>query len=131
MAKELDHRKVAFLVANEGVEQVELTEPWAAVERAGGTPELIAPEAGTVQAFHHLEAADTFPVDHTIADVVADDYVGIVLPGGVANPDQLRLERAAPRVQQRAQDRGIDERRAGEVDDDPVAASEGLVQALA
>jgi len=95
MAKELDHRKVAFLVANEGVEQVELTQPWAAVQRAGGTPELIAPEAGTVQAFHHLEAADTFPVDHTIADIVPDDYVGIVLPGGVANPDQLRLEQSA------------------------------------
>ncbi len=95
MTNELDHRKVAFLVANEGVEQVELTEPWAAVQQAGGKPELIAPKSGTVQAFHHLDVADTFQVDHTTADFDADDYVGIVLPGGVANPDQLRLDRAA------------------------------------
>lgn len=95
MSNELDGSRIAFLTANEGVEQVELTEPWAAVEDAGGSPVLIAPEAGTVQAFHHLTAADEFDVDAAAADADVDDYVGLVLPGGVANPDRLRLSPAA------------------------------------
>jgi|SRR6478735_5599923 len=97
MGNELEHRKVAFLVANEGIEQVELTEPWAAVERAGGVPVLVAPEAGMVQAYHHLDAADTFPVDRTTAELDPREFVGVVLPGGVANPDQLRMD--APAVE--------------------------------
>src|SRR3954471_9564629 len=86
----LQGKVIAFLVASEGIEQVELTEPWKAVEQAGGTPRLVAPEAGEVQAFNHLDKADTFPVDEAVdsADVAA--YDGLVLPGGVANPDQLR-----------------------------------------
>ncbi len=95
MAKQLAGRKVAFLVANEGVEQVELTQPWQAVEQAGGTPELIAPEDGEVQAFNHLDKGDTFPVDRTTDEAVADDYAALVLPGGVANPDHLRTKPAA------------------------------------
>lgn len=87
---ELKGAQVAFLVANEGIEQIELTDPWKAVVAAGGIPRLVAPEAGTAQAFHHLDKADTFPVDVTVADASADDFVGLVLPGGVANPDQLR-----------------------------------------
>lgn len=87
--------KVAFLVAGEGIEQVELTEPWKAVEAAGLQPVLISPEAGEVQAFEHLDKGETFPVDVTLADADADDYVGLVLPGGVANPDALRTEQAA------------------------------------
>jgi protease I len=90
MSSELQNKKVAFLTANEGVEQVELTEPWAAVESAGGTPVLIAPEKGPVQAFKHLDAADSFDADVAVADARVDDYVGLVLPGGVANPDRLR-----------------------------------------
>jgi protease I len=90
MANELSGRKVAFLVANEGIEQVELTEPWQAVVDAGGEPVLIAPEPGTAQAFNHLDKADTFPVDVPVKAANPDDYVGLVLPGGVANPDQLR-----------------------------------------
>ncbi|HEX9994161.1 MAG TPA: DJ-1/PfpI family protein, partial [Acidimicrobiales bacterium] len=90
MANELNGKRVAFLVANEGVEQVELTEPWKAVEAAGGRPELLAPEAGEVQAFHHLDRGDTFPVDRTVGEASPDDYDGLVLPGGVANPDRLR-----------------------------------------
>ncbi|WP_238443272.1 type 1 glutamine amidotransferase domain-containing protein [Salsipaludibacter albus] len=82
---------VAFAVANEGIEQVELTSPWQAVEDAGGTPRLIAPESGTVQAFEHLDKADTFDVDVTFADADPDDYDALVLPGGVANPDNLRM----------------------------------------
>ncbi len=91
----LEGRKVAFLVANEGIEQVELTEPWKAVEAAGGQPELVAPEAGTAQAFNHLDKADTFTVDRTVNEADVADYAGLVLPGGVANPDQLRTKPAA------------------------------------
>jgi protease I len=92
MSTELDGRRIAFLVAQEGVEQVELTEPWKAVEQAGGRPELIAPDDGKVQAYNHLDAASTFDVDRTLEQADPDDYDGVVLPGGVANPDQLRTE---------------------------------------
>ncbi len=95
MAVMSDGRKVAFLVANEGVEQVELTEPWKAVELAGGTPELLAPEAAQVQAFDHLDKAGTFEPAMAVADADPDDYVALVLPGGVANPDQLRTDAGA------------------------------------
>jgi protease I len=91
MADELQGKKIAFLAA-EGVEQVELTEPWKAVEQAGGKPELISTDEGEVQAFNHLDKADTFPVDKTVADANASDYDGLVLPGGVANPDFLRMD---------------------------------------
>lgn len=87
--------RVAFLVAAEGIEQVELTEPWAAVEAAGLQPVLISPAPGQVQALQHLDKGDTFDVDVTVADADADDYVGLVLPGGVANPDALRTETEA------------------------------------
>ena len=90
MAKELQGRRIAFVIANEGAEQVELTEPWQAVRDAGGTPELLAPEAGTAQAFNHLDKADTFPVDRAVGDADPASYDALVLPGGVANPDQLR-----------------------------------------
>jgi protease I len=92
MAGRLQGKRIAFLVATEGIEQVELTEPWKAVEQAGGTPELISLEEGEVQAFNHLDKADTFKVDHTVKDVDASDYDGLVLPGGVANPDMLRTD---------------------------------------
>ena len=94
MARKLDGKTIAFLAA-EGVEQVELTEPWKAVEDAGGTPELISTEAGEVQAFNHLDKADTFPVDHTVSEADASEYDGLVLPGGVANPDFLRTDEDA------------------------------------
>jgi deglycase len=87
---ELDGKRIAFLVANEGVEQVELTRPWEAVREAGAATELIAPEDGEVQAFNHLDKGDTFQVDRVVADAEAADYDGLVLPGGVANPDILR-----------------------------------------
>jgi protease I len=90
MSERIDGKRVAFLVANEGVEQVELTTPWEAVEKAGGEPVLIAPETGEVQAFEHLDKADTFEATEAVADVDAADYDGLVLPGGVANPDRLR-----------------------------------------
>jgi protease I len=91
MAGKLEGKTVAFLAA-EGVEQVELTEPWKAVQDAGGTPELVSVEAGHVQAFNHLDKGDTFAVDHTAADADPSRYDGLVLPGGVANPDFLRTD---------------------------------------
>src|SRR5690348_12149856 len=95
MSNELNGKRVAFLVANEGIEQVELTEPWKAVKEAGAKPTLVALESGKAQAFNHLDKADTFDVDVTADKASADDYDLLVLPGGVANPDQLRTEPTA------------------------------------
>ncbi len=91
MAEELAGKTIAFVTASEGVEQVELTEPWKAVEAAGGTPKLVSVEPGTVQGFNHLDKGDTFEVDLTFADAKVGDFDGVVLPGGVANPDALRM----------------------------------------
>jgi protease I len=101
MASELTGRRVAFLTANEGVEQVELTAPWQAVKDAGGTPELLAPEDGTVQGFNHLDKADTFQVHRSVRDADALDYDALVVPGGVANADFLRTVPAAVTFAQR------------------------------
>jgi len=95
MARNLSGRKIAFLVAPEGAEQVELTEPWKAVDEAGGTPELLSTTSGRIQAFHHLDKGDTFTVDREVSQARAEDYDGLVLPGGVANPDILRTHEAA------------------------------------
>jgi protease I len=95
MPSSLNGKTIAFLVAPEGVEQVELTEPWKAVEEAGGTPELVSTEVGKIQAFNHLTPADTFEADKSVDSVSASDYAGLVLPGGVANPDFLRTNDAA------------------------------------
>jgi protease I len=89
---DLTGKTIAFLVATEGIEQIELTEPWSAVEAAGGTPRLLSTESGKVQAFEHLDRADTFAVDEVVADADPAAYDGLVLPGGVANPDALRLD---------------------------------------
>jgi protease I len=91
----LDGKTIAFLVAPEGVEQVELTDPWEAVEKAGGTPRLLSTKAGKVQAFNHLDQADSFDVDAVVADADAATYDLLVLPGGVANPDNLRMDEDA------------------------------------
>ncbi len=95
MSHELSGRRVAFLVANEGAEQVELTSPWQAVSDAGGSPELLAPSTGTAQAFNHLDKSDEFTVDHAVGEADPADYDAIVLPGGVASPDRLRTVPAA------------------------------------
>jgi protease I len=92
MSDLLQGKKIAFLSANEGVEQVELTEPLKAVREAGAEAELLAPEAGEVQAFDHLDKADAFDVDRPVGEADASEYDGLVLPGGVANPDQLRTK---------------------------------------
>jgi protease I len=95
MSDQLQGKIVAFLVANEGVEQVELTEPLKAVRGAGAEVHLIAPERGDIQAFNHLGKADVFQADRSVEDVAASDYDALVLPGGVANPDILRTVEAA------------------------------------
>ncbi|OLT48009.1 protease [Saccharomonospora sp. CUA-673] len=89
----LSGRRVAFLVAPEGTEQVELTQPWKAVQDVEGLPELVSFGPGDIQAFNHLDKADVFAVDKPVSEASVDDYVGLVLPGGVANPDLLRTDR--------------------------------------
>jgi len=95
MFDQLKGKRIAVLVANEGVEQVELTEPIEAVEAAGAEVDLLAPEAGEIQAFNHLEKGERFEVDRTVGEADAAEYDGLVLPGGVANPDHLRTDEGA------------------------------------
>jgi len=94
VADKLQGKRVAFL-ATDMVEQVELTEPWKAVEEAGGTPELISLEEGEIQGFNHYDKADTFKVDKTVEEASADDYDALVIPGGVGNPDTMRADENA------------------------------------
>jgi protease I len=101
MASELTGTRVAFLTANEGVEQVELTAPWQAVKDAGGTPELIAPQAGEVRAFNHVDKADTFTAHRALRDADPGDYSALVLPGGAVNADELRIAPGAVTFVQR------------------------------
>ena len=92
MSDELKGKTIAILAAD-GVERVELEQPRDAVQAAGGTTQLISLEAGEIQSMDHdLEPASTFPVDKAIADASVDDYDGLILPGGVANPDKLRQD---------------------------------------
>jgi protease I len=97
MAKELEGKRVAFLMANEGVEQVEYFEPRKAVEEAGAEVDVISTEAGQIQGFEHLDKGETWEADKTTSEARADDYDGVVLPGGVANPDNLRADKDAVR----------------------------------
>src|SRR3954464_11118344 len=101
MSSELQGKKIAILTANEGVEQVEYTEPRKALEEAGATVELLHPEKDDVQMFNHLDKADTCKADGAPGDADAGDYDGLMRPGGVANPDNLR-----PHGQAVAVDRG-------------------------
>ena len=91
MANELQGKRIAFIAAD-GVEQVELTEPWKAVEQAGAEPELLSVEEGEIQGFEHLDKGATFKVDKVVSRADPADYDGLVLPGGVANPDFLRTD---------------------------------------
>ena len=83
-------KNVIFLTSAEGIEAVELTDPWKAVTEAGHTARLVSPEGGEVQLFNHLDKAETRTADGAVAEVSADDVDVLVLPGGVANPDLLR-----------------------------------------
>jgi protease I len=92
MTGELQGKRIAFLVANESVEQVELTEPLLAVGNAGAEVDLLAPKDEKIQAFNHLDKGDCFSPTKAVGKADVGDYDGLVLPGGVANPDQLRTE---------------------------------------
>src|SRR4051794_14761766 len=94
MAGKLDGKKIAIL-ATDGVEQVELTEPRKALEEAGAQTDLVSLESGEIQGFDHLDHADKLKVDKTLDDVSADDYDGLLIPGGVANGDFLRASEDA------------------------------------
>jgi protease I len=92
MTDQLQGKRIAILVANEGVEEVELTSPRDALREAGADVDLLAPEDSAIQAFNHLDKSDTFTPDRTVGEASSEDYDGVVLPGGVANPDQLRTD---------------------------------------
>lgn len=91
----LQGMRIAFVVANEGIERVELTRPWEALLAEGARPELVAPKKGTAQTMDHLDKAEEVPVDKATTEVSPKDFDALVLPGGVANPDQLRMDEAA------------------------------------
>jgi protease I len=94
VADKLRGQRIAFL-ATDMVEQVELTEPWNAVKAEGGEPELISLEEGKIQGFNHYNKGDTFEVARTVEEARADDYDGLVVPGGVGNPDTMRTDENA------------------------------------
>lgn len=94
MAQSLTGKTIAVL-ATDGFEQVELTEPVKALREAGATVEVVAPEAGQIQGFNHFDRGDRFTVDRVLAEADASRYDGLVMPGGAHNPDQLRINGAA------------------------------------
>ncbi|MFD5794322.1 type 1 glutamine amidotransferase domain-containing protein [Streptomyces diastatochromogenes] len=98
--------RIAFLVAPEGVEQIELAQPWKAVRSHGHEPVLVSTRAGEVRAFHHLDRADAFPVDEVVGRTSADAFDALVLPGGLANPDFLRMDEGAVAFVREFFDRG-------------------------
>lgn len=94
MANELTGKRIAFL-ATDGVEQVELTQPWKALKSAGADVDLLSIKSGRIQGMNHMDKGDTFEVDGLVSDADVSDYDGLVLPGGVANPDFMRQDSAA------------------------------------
>ena len=105
MTNELQGKRIAFL-ATDGVEQIELTEPWKAVDQAGGEPELISLATGEIQGFEHLDKGERFNVDRAVREADPTEYDGLVLPGGVANPDRLRMDADAVRFVRRFFEQG-------------------------
>jgi protease I len=89
MPNKLNGKRIAIL-ATDGVEQVEMTEPRKALDAAGARTELVSPVKGKLQAWQHLDKGDKFPVDVELDAADPNNYDALVLPGGVANPDQLR-----------------------------------------
>ncbi|MGO9890415.1 MAG: type 1 glutamine amidotransferase domain-containing protein [Solirubrobacteraceae bacterium] len=94
MANELKGKRVAFLFTD-GAEQVEVTEPLEAVRKAGAETDIVSLEKGEVEMWKHFDKGDKMTAEVSVADADASDYDGLVLPGGVANPDQLRLNKDA------------------------------------
>ncbi|MEN0076426.1 MAG: type 1 glutamine amidotransferase domain-containing protein [Paracraurococcus sp.] len=91
MAEELRGRRIAVL-ATDGVEQVELTEPVKALRQAGAEVEVVAPKPGAIQGWNHHDKGDSIPVDAALAEADPNRYAALLLPGGVINPDELRLK---------------------------------------
>jgi protease I len=89
--QKLQGKKIAF-IATDMVEEVELTKPWQAVKEAGGEPELISMETGEIQAFNHYDKSNTYKVDKDFSSARVGDYDGLVIPGGVGNPDTMRMD---------------------------------------
>jgi protease I len=87
----LTGKRIAFL-ATDGFEQIELTKPWEALEAAGAEIELVSIKAGKIQGMNHFEKGDTFAVDRVVSEASADEFEGLLLPGGLANPDTLRMD---------------------------------------
>lgn len=94
MSNKLDGKTIAFL-ATDGVEQIELTRPWGDIKAAGADVQLVSLESGKIQGFNHFDKGDEFDVDKTVNEVSASDYDGLVIPGGVHNPDTLRANKKA------------------------------------
>ena len=92
--QQLKGKKIAFL-ATDMVEEVELTKPWDAVKKAGGTPELLSIKSGEIQAFNHYDKSKTYKVDKKVSTAKIDEYDGLVIPGGVGNPDTMRTDEDA------------------------------------
>ena len=93
---DLSGKRIALLAAD-GVEQVELTEPMRAARDAGASVDLISLKNGSIQGLQGMDKGETFRVDHAVSEVSADDYDGLILPGGLKNPDKLRMDEAAVR----------------------------------
>ncbi|MBT2336119.1 type 1 glutamine amidotransferase [Variovorax paradoxus] len=94
MTSSLDGMKVAILVSD-GFEQAEMTEPRKALDGAGAQTQIVSPLDGSVRGWKQLEPADTFEVDVPLQNANADDFDALLLPGGVANPDALRINQKA------------------------------------
>jgi protease I len=94
MSKSLQGKKIAFLLTD-GFEQIEFTKPWEEIKNAGAEVFLISPKIDDVQGFHHDKKGDKFKVDVQVEDAIAMEYDGLVIPGGVFNPDALRTDQAA------------------------------------
>ena len=100
MADQLKGRKIAFL-ATDGVEQIELEHPLEEVRKTGADTELLSPKNGKIQGFNHLDKGDAFPVERLVGEANVDDYDALVVPGGVANPDEMRMDENAVRFVRR------------------------------
>ncbi len=94
MAGQLEGKKIAIM-ATDGFEEVELTQPLEALRQAGAEVEIVAPKDGEIQGFQHLTPSQKIKVDRALGDAEAGDYDALMLPGGVANPDQLRINEQA------------------------------------
>ena len=94
MANELEGKRVAILFTD-GVEQVELEEPRKALQDAGAQIDLLSIKSGSIQAMNHSDKGEMVAIDRTVDSVTPADYGGLVLPGGVGNPDKLRMNDSA------------------------------------